>query len=328
MGGTAIKHLIETRRYSVKEYEQLLPEVLKIASNIFPNLHPTTYFKSKDSFGDMDILCLLDSRGLDFDYNNIIRETFNSKGVSRNDNVISFEYKEFQIDFILTLEENWETSKIYYSYNDLSQYIGKIANQFGLKFAVQGLKYQQNGFDIIITKDHNKALEFLGFDTERYNKGFESMDEIYKYVISSKYFSPEFFKLENLSKGQRDRDGRRKNYIEFLKLFPSIEERKNVYFHSDKSVYLGLVDYFFPGFLQNINSILDKIKVEKELKARVNELYNGTLLQEKFNLSGLKLGYCMKKFRDFFGTKERMEKWILNNEQEFILESFKSINNL
>lgn len=325
MGGTALK-LIKTRRYSIEEYEQLLPEILDRAKKLFRDASAITFFKDKKDFGDMDVLVLMDSKGLSFDYTEMIQLEFNPKQISRNDNVISFEYKDFQIDFVLTKEEFWETSKTYYSYNDLSNYIGKIANQFGLKYAVQGLKFQQNGFDIIISQDNDKILEFLGFDFVRYNNGFNNMSEIYQFVIDSKYFDPKFYLLENLSKGQRDRDSRRNNYMDFLKVIDTLEEKERSYFHIDKTVYLGLVDYFFPGLLQKIQSVLDKIKFDRDRKMKINSLYNGLLLRSVFGISGLELGYSMKKFRESFGSQEEMESYILStDDKDLILKKFKEI---
>jgi len=329
MGGTAIK-TITTRRYSVEEYERLLPEILDMSKGMFSKMHPTTYFKSKDSFGDMDILCLIDKE--ESEYIELIKNTFNPRGISKNHNVISFEYKDLQIDFILTIEENWETSKIYYSYNDLSQYIGKIANQFGLKFGVEGFKYKVGNVNVIITKDHNLALQFLGFNSDRYNKGFDSMDEIYEFVMSSKYFHPDFFKLENLSKVQQERDSRRKNYMRFLELM-ELSKVKKPFFYPDPIVYLGKVEEYFPGFLENLHSITSKLQSEKERQKekynKIYSLYNGLILKEKLGISSVDLGLYMMNFREFFGSKDLLDDYIYSTDnQETIIEKFKEVNKL
>ena len=124
MGGLAIKNAY-TRRYSKEEYDNILPEIIDKAKLLFTDARDTRYYFSKDSFGDADILCLVD-KPIEIDITQWIYDTFDSKEVVKNSSVYSFEYKELQVDFILTPLRNWETSYTYFSFNDLHNLIGKI----------------------------------------------------------------------------------------------------------------------------------------------------------------------------------------------------------
>ena len=113
MGGNALKHTI-TRRYQKDEFEIIVPEILDKAKSLFSDAVCTKAFHSKDSFGDADILCLID-KPININIKDWIIETFGSNEVVNNGNVYSFDYKELQVDFILTPLKNWETSQIYFS---------------------------------------------------------------------------------------------------------------------------------------------------------------------------------------------------------------------
>jgi hypothetical protein len=55
MGGNAIKNAF-TRRYKKDEFEKILPVIIQKAKKKFTDAKSTIYFKSKESFGDADIL--------------------------------------------------------------------------------------------------------------------------------------------------------------------------------------------------------------------------------------------------------------------------------
>jgi hypothetical protein len=323
MGGQAIKTAY-TRRYSRKEYDEIVPEIIQKAKKLFSHATDTKFFFEKESFGDADILCLVD-KPINIDIANWIFSEFKSKEVNKNSHVYSFEYKELQVDFILTPLRNWETSKVYFSYNDLHNLIGKVAHKFGLKWGFDGLQYVYRLNDkklgtIEVTKDHKDALEFLGFDSKRYEEGFKNLDEIFEFVINSKYFNPWLFDLEKLNRINRERDKKRTTYKKFLEYLEPIKKETKIedyhYFYSDKKVYLGLIDNVFPGFLRKYR-LLEK---KEERINMISKKFNGHMLIDKFNLRGKELGTLITNFKESFETKEQYEEFILNNEIEVILD--------
>jgi len=323
MGGQAIKN-VYTRRYSRKEYDEIVPEIIQKAKKLFSDATDTKFFFEKESFGDADILCLVD-KPINIDIANWIFSEFKSKEVNKNSHVYSFEYKELQVDFILTPLRNWETSKVYFSYNDLHNLIGKVAHKFGLKWGFDGLQYVYRLNDkklgtIEVTKNHKEALEFLGFDSKRYEEGFKNLDEIFEFVINSKYFNPWLFDLEKLNRINRERDKKRTTYKKFLEYLEPIKKETKIedyhYFYSDKKVYLGLIDNVFPGFLRKYR-LLEK---KEERINMISKKFNGHMLIDKFNLRGKELGTLITNFKESFETKEQYEEFILNNEIEVILD--------
>jgi hypothetical protein len=328
MGGLAIKNA-KTRRFQKDEFDAILPIILEKAKKLFSDAVSTTYFKSKDSFGDADILCLVD-KPITIDIKQWIIDEFNSKEVVPNSHVYSFEFNELQVDFILTPLSSWETSKIYFSYNDLHNLVGKVAHKFGLKWGYDGLilPYRIDGKmlgEVVVTKDHKKALAFLGFDVDRYEAGFDNLDEIFDFVTTSKYFNPWMFDFETLNRINRERDRKRKTYALFVEHVAPMKE-KGVdayhYFYADKKAYLGLIDHYFPGFLKDYRG-LEKLE---EIKRFVAKLYNGNLVMQYFDISDKSLGAAIGTFEKHFGSREKLEEYVLDtNDTDIIMNKFMEV---
>ena len=220
-------------------------------------------YETKDSFGDLDLLSVNNTD--DFEKKLLMNENGKNvfiHGVVSDGGIksyaISFKIdnptnpsvllkdnwtKPFQLDFIHKSAEDFDFARQYFSFNDLGNFIGRIASGAGFKFGFDGLykkiyfnedgdvvdvkslKSQRerqelaNGkpesnkkIEILITKDFEKAIEFLGFDYPRYTQGFKTLEDIFQYVQESKYFHLENFLLDNRKADVRHRDLKRPNY--------------------------------------------------------------------------------------------------------------------
>ena len=121
MGGNALKNT-KTRRYQADEYFALAKEVRdKLLWGYrgwegkgFGRVNQVEVieaYRSKESFGDMDVLyTTLSGDSVDA---NFIQDTFSPNEIVRNGNVISFDYKELQIDLIHSTHDSFESSSLY-----------------------------------------------------------------------------------------------------------------------------------------------------------------------------------------------------------------------
>lgn len=329
MGGNALKKTY-TRRYSREEFDLIHQEILSILIKFFRNVDVPKFYQNKDSFGDIDFVCS-DPIKSGIDIKEFLKNEFGYNEIFINSNTYSFDYRCFQVDLIIVGSDLYETTLKYLNYNDLGNLVGKVAHKFGLKYGTFGLKYpyrldgKMMG-DIEISKDHRKVLEFLGFDPDVYDRGFNDLNEIFEYVVSSKYFDPWMFDLENLNRINRERDKKRKTYSEFLKYVEKFKEGKTredyYYFHPDKRVYLGLIDETFPGTLRKYRNLEKK----EERKRLVSSLYNGNILMNRFGLSGKDLGSAIGKFEKSFESKEVLENWIIEvSDTDIILDKFNEV---
>lgn len=329
MGGLAIKNA-KTRRYSKEEFELIVPDILAKAKLVFTDAVATKAYRNKDSFGDADILCLSDGNIKTDNLEQWIYDTFESKEVVKNTTVYSFEYKELQVDFILTPPSNWESSQTYFSYNDIHNLIGKLFHSVGLKWGQDGLRYvyRIDGKvlgEIILTTKYTEAFKLVGLDSDTYSQGFDDLKDMFDFVITSPFFNPIKYDLENLNRINRERDKKRKTYAAFIQYVEPLRQNEYIYLYPDKRVYLGLIDHYFPGFLLKYRNL----ELLEERKRKIHALYNGNILLEAFKLFGPELGRNMSNFEKSFESKEAMENYILEvNDTAAILDKFSIVNNL
>jgi hypothetical protein len=129
LGGLALKNTV-TRRYERAEFDIISKELLEILSTHFPRVAMPLFYKNKLSFGDADIV-VAEGKGITgSELRTLINDVFKPNEIFHNGNCWSFDYKELQVDLITTEPENFDALLMYLSYNDLGNFIGRLANGF------------------------------------------------------------------------------------------------------------------------------------------------------------------------------------------------------
>jgi hypothetical protein len=267
-----------------------------------------TCYRTKPNHGDLDLLVKItpDVIKANIDYRNFIQLMFLPQAIHNNGGVFSFDYQNFQVDFIPIKEEKWKIAQTYYSYDPLGNIMGKTFHKFGLSYGWDGLHYKYrnahgtNSADILLTNNPKKIFEFGGYDYDRYLKGFDTLEEIFKFTINSVYFDVEMLQMENLKSIDKKRNRKRGSYHLFLKYLEDNGINKRYVFNEDKDSYISAIDLFFP-----------EAKLIEKLEALAQKDLHDFYLAEKFNgnvvmgwlpeLKGKELGQAIKKFKDYFG---------------------------
>lgn len=297
MGGNALKN-IETRRYLKDEFNLIEIEVVNKLKNIFPlsRVKPIAAYADKESFGDLDVLV----EKVTGNWLELIEKEFKYNEVYVNGDVISFDYKEFQIDVIFTPSDEFDFSAKYFAYNDLGNLIGRVAHKFKFKFGHNGLWWiyrptNNHVFrEILVSNDFLKVIRFLGYDSDRYVNGFDSLEDVFIYAASSPFFNKDIFALENRNHTARVRDAKRKTYTEFLKWIEDKTELPNYQYTEDRSQLLQRAFDFFPKFEQKV----DEAKEDYEHYLIIKEKFNGQLVSELTGLEGKELGIFIKQLKN------------------------------
>lgn len=306
MGGNIFEG---TRRISKEEFVKLsydisvfVREHLYLPYSPFP--HVTESYRSKDSFGDIDII--LNSRFLvpNWDMELVRHHT----QYHRNGNVVSFKYDNVQVDLIVVPDRYFNSACHYFSYNDLGAFIGVLSKKLGFK-------YGWRGAELIVRDDRNEVildteltikiedvLHLLDLDSKRYFIGFDNMEEVFEFISKSKYFNPGLFKLENRPHESRIRDAKRKSYMDFLAW---IDEREfpNAYQYPVLTSYGGysvrepfyskvLVPYF-PW----VPDIIEAKMKERDEEFAYREKFNGNVVMQVTGLSGQELGLFLHRLK-------------------------------
>jgi len=305
MGGNALK--TETFRKTTDEFNKIASEIIPIIES---GLNTETFiakcYHNKETHGDMDILIKMDSNNQGINLIDFINNTFKPNDLYNNNGVVSFDYDEFQIDFIPIKISNWEIAKVWYSYDPFSNLAGKSSHRFGTKYGHGGLVYPFRNFngrlskDITLSKDPKRIFEFLGYDYERFQKGFDNLEEIFEYVIDGKYFDYSIFLMENLNHIDRKRNKKRKSYQEFLQYIENKGIKDTYQFSKDKSTYIDLIHDSFPKV--DLKGKIEELSKKDAENSELNEKFNGRLIMDIFpELTGKELGNMITNFQKSFG---------------------------
>ena len=335
MGGKALnKYGITTERKNTEEFLRIGKEIQEQIAFDFPvETTIVTCYHTKPDHGDLDLLIKIGDRFHNerIDLREYIRVAFNPRAIHNNGGVYSFDYQNFQIDFIPVKESKWETAKVYYSYDPLGNIMGKTFHKFGLSYGWDGLFYKFRNFNgrlaqnILLTNDARRIFEFADYDYDRYLQGFETLEDIMKFAINTKYFDAQIFQMDNLKSIDKKRNRKRKSYHIFLKY---LEENnlilRSYKFHKDKELYLLMIDEAFPesDLLGQLYELRMKDNEDKILSVK----FNGDIVMSWLpDLMGKELGHAMGKFKESLGDDYR--EFILNSDYNTICERFMNTYN-
>lgn len=322
MGGNVFHNTV---RFNKGEYRSFRDEVDTIFRRSIKNYAFVKSYHLKNSFGDMDIL--LSSKLTPDDVFDILNRAARNDCVGemaivwnlkdsdktmtkyvKNGGIWSYALRVdldhvFQIDVINVPEDSFHFSENYFSYNDMGNFIGRFAHKFGCKFGHKGLYYPLHWIDsdgkdhflgdILLTKDWDKAIDFLGFSKKQIEEGFDTMEDVYQMVYNHPSFHSDMFDLKEVSHQARVRDRKRKSYNGLLEWIKQQPRREGIPFCKDKSAYLTWIAEEFPNFAVEMKTLI----AEHLLKVEMKKKWNGELINKETGLSGKALGEFMKEFR-------------------------------
>ncbi|MBS1592663.1 MAG: hypothetical protein JST07_11215 [Bacteroidetes bacterium] len=315
MGGNALK-FIQTFRKPKNEYEEIKKIIIsKIEDYI--SAHSAENIKyglikeapEKEDFGDLDILISGTVENL---YKLI--EYFEPDEIQRSGHIFSFNYKDFQIDFLQT--ENIEMAQFFYNFGDIGSILGRIFSTLGFKFGQKGLSlkiyddflYKKNNEgELFLSNNPSEICKYFYYDYDRWLHSFSSLEECFEWIVSSKYFRKSIFLgVENK---KHKKSNQRPFYINFIKYIESSNIKYTKYCNLNPAI-----DYF------NKQTQYNSLKKEIEMKKIIHAKFNGDIFNmlgysiEKNNLS---LGKFMDKFKAEFNGVD-FDNFIIETPQEEI----------
>lgn len=305
MGGHALKNYT-TNRICRTQYDDLEDRVQFHIDFLFGSgaFRPIRFYHSKPDFGDMDFVLVTDRTN----WKDRIIDHFgldDSRYVS-NGPVLSIGIDNFQIDVIHHSVDFADFAVCYYSFQDLGNLLGRIYHKLGMKLGHDGLWLvvrspdSENRIldDILLTRDWDTVLDILGVDAYTYWNGFDTLEDIFEYVISSPWFDPDIFLLHNRNHTSRVRDRKRTTYNQFLN---HIQGRSGSYqfetasSHGGHSIrepyYSQIVLDRFPWVEDRVSELLERDQFNTQFKT----VYNGSIVMELTGLSGKELGHFMNQ---------------------------------
>lgn len=275
-------------RLDSKSYHELCKK-FEIGYFVIPS-----YFQ-KESFGDLDIV---HSKSRDV-YDPYMTSHFDVIDSSKNGKVESYlidlgNSKHFQVDLIYCPKDELDFSYKYFAWNDCGNLIGRLAHRIGLKFGHDGLWYVQRDknnvlFEHLLTRDFYEALDYLDLDWYKHACGFETPEEIYDFIVKSKYFDYQSVDLNRRNNVSRTRDKKRVMYTNFIKYL----KEHNL---TDYNINLKeKEDYLYQHFNKFVDFECEYFRVQSEYeeKRMIAKKFNGNIVSQITGLSGKELGMFM-----------------------------------
>ena len=110
------------------------------------------------------------------------------------------------------------------SHGDLWNLLGTSLRGFGLTTNNTGLNLRIAEIEhldrkksmLFLTSDPTSVLEFLCLDMKRYWRQFETVDDLYEYVVSMRFFKKETYVRDGLKSNDRKRMGKRPLFQRFV----------------------------------------------------------------------------------------------------------------
>lgn len=323
MGGNALKEF-GARRVTKDEYYDFVIRVqgLFLDNRIF-GFETIPAIEEKDSFGDMDIL-------VEDKYREDVITLIESLGYpcklpKGKGNVISFLFDNtLQVDVVLTAKEDMDFSIHYFAFNDLGNLMGRIAHKMGLKYGHDGLWYPVRDGDkllgnVCLTKVPRLAFECIGYPYETFCEGFETFEQMFKYVTNHPRFSPRIFDLANRNHTARVRDRKRATYTAFLSWCDKHRLLLLDYNWKEKSHYANEIFSLFPEGHREVKRLFEENARHELARSK----FSATDISSISGLSGKDLGGFVKTLRT---EKPEWDEFILETPlrelQEWVLSSF------
>lgn len=295
-------------------------------------------YRSKDSFGDMDIIYTTDIEGYSF-VDEFLKQIYGLGELLKSDdestNKVLAELKvvngpvtsvliptkqgTFQVDFIRVKKETYNFSYHYFNYNDLGNFLGRVFHKAGFKLGHDGLKYvvrineTQVLAELLVTPLWLSAMQFMGYD-RYFSTTFHTVEDLFQFALSSPYANKDIFLLENRNHTSRVRDRKRKNYSMLLSFLNDPETKCENFDWSDKErlqrEFLHKAFYRWTSFREDYERVFRELKEREDYKSKLN----GEVVQEVTGLRGKELGQFMSRFKEFFGPN--LKKIVMESDQE------------
>lgn len=318
MGGNALKSLnLEARRIPAEEFHALSKKIVGDFRGQFPEVRIEIIpaYAEKPDFGDLDVL--VEREGLELAggidaLEAWVRLAGFSRGQFRNNATTSVEWRDgkdqevgFQVDFITAPATEFDATLTYFSYNDLGNLMGRIAHKMGMIYGHAGMLYPMRDgtheFDRVLVCDRPaESMAFLGYDPARFMQGFNSLEDIYAFVVSTPYFNRDIFLLENRNHASRVRDRKRKTYSGFLDWIAERPHLPAFDFPEDKSSWLPLIKDAFPEFAVAHQKSMDALASRQF----VSRHFNGGIVSERTGVTGERLSHVMRYIREKMSFEE------------------------
>jgi hypothetical protein len=303
MGGNL---LTKGKRTARDKYLQIEKEIIKyldieIGSD---NYRIPRYYKTKETFGDMDIII----NNKFFDLPKYMQISFKDKLINHFDisqyktigGTFHTLYEGLQVDYFSVDISKLQTISNYMDYG-VGNFIGKIARKFNLKYGMDGLSYVYRSSDnyykneLLISTDLEKIFKLFDLDYTKWKQGFIDKKDAFDWIISSKFFST--YTYYNQKPSTKKREKNRQEFKDFISYLRNNNIDKDITFASEEAIFDTIKEIFLNV---DIISFINENALKYKNILRIKEKFNANVINELYpNLKGKELGNFIFKFKEY-----------------------------
>ncbi|MFO7564475.1 MAG: hypothetical protein R6X02_17645 [Enhygromyxa sp.] len=269
------------------------------------------YYASKPDFGDLDVIV---SRaaiemlgGWDRFCNEIATrlEVTQSKSVGHVYSTVAW---NFQVDYFIRAPELFEATYHYMSFNDLGNLIGKIFRRLGLKYGEHGLSYvfrreSQPSYkhELLVSRDWPKILGFLELDVAAWEAGFDDLEQMFRWVVASPYFSVAPYQNQDRARTTERRARSRPTMARFIAWLEAEGVDKRCDYLEGRDAYVEQIAAAFPE--AGLVAALARERAREQEAAALRSKFSGGLVREWTGLEGPQLGAFLRRFGEAYPSE-------------------------
>ena len=232
MGGKAFSHgsnQLSTPRMPTAVYTSLRDQYLARLATLYEQVTSPIEAPEKDTYGDIDFLVAAPKSDLSI---KALEELLNARAsISISKCVRSFavpypgSFTDYvQVDLHRCQPETFHWELFQNSHGDMWNLIGTSIRPFGLTANNTGFYLRIGKIEnvdrrksmLFLTSDPSRVLAFLGLDESQYWKPFKTLDALYTYVTTSRFFLPEQYERDILKSSDRKRSAQRVIFRTFM----------------------------------------------------------------------------------------------------------------
>lgn len=342
MGGNLLTKGKRTKREKYIQIEKEIRKYLDIEIGS-ENYRIPRYYKTKSTFGDMDIIInSIYFNKPKFMQISFIERFINHFGIKDHKsvgNVYSTVYEGLQVDFFHVDINKLQTIANYMDFG-IGNFIGKLARTFNLKYGMDGLSYVHRMRDshdnnevyilsnykkeLNISTDLEKIFKLFDLDYNKWKIGFNDKEDAFNWIVSSKYFST--YTYYNQKPGTKKREKNRQEFKDFISWLKTNGIDRGFIFTSDEARF-DTIKLIFPSI--DIEGFINDVTNEYNKHKKIKESFNGNTVTEIYpSLKGKELGNFISKFKEYITTNYgEFNNYIINIPKENIQKLIKNYYN-
>lgn len=295
MGGNVFP---DNRRIETEEFNRISSDIMGRVRFRGHKVAVVPFYRKKETHGDIDFVV---SESLTHEE---LEKCFPGAPIVTNNYLTSVQYNKVQLDFSRIPEDQAEWAWSYFAWNDLGNMMGRISRHYGFKFGFRGFHYVlrregEETRDLRVDCSFAKALGLIGFSYKEWCKGFDTPEDMFKFLAQGMFTDYSMFALEEMDSENRRRNKKRGMYTACLEWMKENQPRAQISISQQE---------FLDNVIQAVPSLKLQIDRETELviiRRAAKNNFRSELVSELLDVQGVALGNVMRSIKERYTQLER-----------------------